>query len=77
MEQLSATTSNHVDEACRRMEGQDREICTINTGISELASKVAAAAERLQRHANAIRTIHDSHREQTAVWDRLTICWTA
>jgi chromosome segregation ATPase len=67
MEELSASTSNRVDEACRRIEGQEREISTINSGISDLASKVAAAAERLERHANAIRTIHDSHQQRTAV----------
>jgi predicted nucleic acid-binding Zn-ribbon protein len=67
IDQLSASTSNRVDEACRRIEGQEREISQMNSGFSDLASKVAAAAERLERHANAIRTIHDSHQERTAV----------
>jgi predicted nucleic acid-binding Zn-ribbon protein len=67
LDELSASTSNRVDEACRRIEGQEREISTINSGISELASKVAVAAERLERHANAIRTIHESHQERAAV----------
>jgi predicted nucleic acid-binding Zn-ribbon protein len=67
MDYVSASTSSRVDEACRRIEGQEREICTLNSGISELASRVTAAAERLERHANAIRTIHDSHQERTAV----------
>src|SRR5262245_3522140 len=39
MDELSASTSTRVDEACRRIEGQEREISTINSGISELASK--------------------------------------
>jgi len=67
MDELSVSTSSRVDEACRRIEGQEREICTMNSGISELASKVTAAAERLERHAHAIRTIHDSHQERAAV----------
>jgi methyl-accepting chemotaxis protein len=71
MEELSASTSNRVDEVCRRIEGQEREISTINSGISELASKVAAAAERLERHAHAIRTIHGSQQQRTAVLDQV------
>ena len=67
MDQLSASTSSHVDDACHRIEGQEREISRINSDFSDLAPKVAAAAERLERHANAIRTIHDSHQERTAV----------
>jgi chromosome segregation ATPase len=67
LDELSVSTSSRVDEACRRIEGQERDISTINSGISEIASKVAAAAERLERHANAIRTIHESHEERAAV----------
>jgi methyl-accepting chemotaxis protein len=67
MDQLSASTSSRVEEACRRIEGQEREISMINSGFSDVASKVAAAAERLERHANAIRAMHDSHRERTVV----------
>jgi chromosome segregation ATPase len=67
MDQLSTSTSSRVHEACRRIEGQEREISAINSGISELATRVAAAAERLERHANAIRTIHDSRQERAAV----------
>ena len=67
VDQVSASTSSRVDEACRRIEGQEREISAINSGMSELASKIAAAAERLARHAHAIRTIHDSHQERTEV----------
>jgi len=67
MQQLSSSTSSRVDEVCRRIEGQDREISAIHSSFSDLASKVAAAAERLERHANAIRTMHDSHQERTAV----------
>jgi septation ring formation regulator EzrA len=67
MGELSASTTSRVDEACRRIEGQQREISTINSGISDLASRVAAAVERLERHANAIRTIHDSHQQRVAV----------
>jgi methyl-accepting chemotaxis protein len=67
MDQLSASTSNRVDEVCRRIDGQEHEISTINSGFSDLASRVAAAAERLERHAGAIRTMHDSHQERTVV----------
>jgi uncharacterized phage infection (PIP) family protein YhgE len=67
MDQVSASTSNRVDETCRRMDTQEREISTMNSGISELVSKVAAAADRLERHASAIRTIHDSHQDRAAV----------
>jgi hypothetical protein len=67
MDQLSTSTCNRVDEACRRIEGQEHEISTINSGFSDIASRVAAAADRLERHANAFRSIHDSHQERTAV----------
>jgi len=67
MAQLSASTTNRVDEACRRIDQQHSEISTINSGISDLASRVAAAAERLERHAHTIRALHDSHQGRAAV----------
>lgn len=63
----SASTANRVEDVCARMLAQDHEISTIQENTSGLASKLASAAERLERQANAIRTIHESHRERTLV----------
>jgi chromosome segregation ATPase len=65
MDQLSTSTCSRVEEVCRRIAGQERELSTIQAEASGLASKIGSAAERLERHANAIRTIHDSHRQRT------------
>ena len=67
LHELSASNSRRFEEVCRRIEGQDREIVTVNSGIAEFAPKVAAAAERLERHANAIRSIHRAHHERAEV----------
>ena len=72
VDHVSASASTRVDEACRRIETQEREISTINSGISELAGRVAAAVERLERHASAIRTIHDSHQDRAATLGQIS-----
>ena len=69
--ELSASTSNRVDEVCRRIEGQEREISTANAGLYELTSKVATAAERLERHANAIRGLHRGHQERVEALEKV------
>jgi chromosome segregation ATPase len=71
MDQLSASMSSRVEEVCRRVEAQEREISTIQANASELASKMAVAAERLEKHATAIRSLHDSHRERTEVFGQM------
>jgi predicted nucleic acid-binding Zn-ribbon protein len=71
MDQLSVSMSSRVEEVCRRVEAQEREISTIQANASELASKMAVAAERLEKHATAIRSLHDSHRERTEVFGQM------
>jgi hypothetical protein len=72
MDELSASLSCRIEEACSRVEAQGREISAIQANASEVASKMAAAAERLERHAAAIRSLHDSHRERTQVFGQMS-----
>jgi hypothetical protein len=67
LHELSTSTSRWFEELCRRVEGQDRAIVTVHSSIAEFTPKVAAAAERLERHANAIRSIHRAHHERAEV----------
>jgi FtsZ-binding cell division protein ZapB len=69
--ELSTSTSNRIDEVCRRIEGQEREISTANAGLSGLTSKVATAAERLERHANAIRGLHRGQQERVEALEKV------
>jgi hypothetical protein len=50
-----------MDEVCRRIEGHERQISTVNSTISELTTRMAAAAERLEWRAGAIRALHQLH----------------
>ena len=72
MDQLSASMSGRINEACGRIDAQGREISAIQANAWELASKMALAAERLERHASAIRSLHDSHRERTQVFGQMS-----
>jgi DNA repair exonuclease SbcCD ATPase subunit len=67
LHELSASSSSRFEEVCRRIEGQDREIATVQSSIAAFTPKVAAAAEKLERHANAIRSIHRAHHERAEV----------
>jgi hypothetical protein len=68
-EMSSATT--HIDEVCLRIEGYERQISTVNSTISELTSRMAAAAERLERHAGAIRALHQGSQRRTFALDQV------
>jgi uncharacterized protein YicC (UPF0701 family) len=71
MEQLSASMSLRIEETCRRVEAHEREISAIQADASGLVAKMAMAAERLERHAAAIRTLHNSHRERTELFGQV------
>jgi len=68
---LSAVTTNRVDEVCRRIDDQERQISTANATTSDLAARMAAAATRLERHAAAIRVLHQEHNHRAAALDQV------
>jgi chromosome segregation ATPase len=70
VQELSAAMSQ-IDDVCRRIEGQEREISTVNSTISELASRMAAAAARLERHAGAIRALYQGSQQRASALDQV------
>jgi hypothetical protein len=71
VQELSSSSVARVDQICRRMEGQARDIASANSTFSELTSKFAAAAQRLERHADAIRSLHNEHTQRSAALDQI------
>jgi chromosome segregation ATPase len=70
VQELSSATT-HIDEVCRRIEGHESQISTVNSTISELTSRMAGAAERLERHAGAIRALHQGGQQRTFAVDQV------
>jgi len=70
LQELSSATT-HIDEVCLRIEGQERQISTVNSIIAELSSRMAAAAERLERHTGAIRALHQGGQQRTFAVDQV------
>jgi len=68
---LSAMASSRIDEVCRRMDEQERQISTANATTSDLASRMSDAATRLERHAAAIRVLHQEHHQRDAALDQV------
>jgi len=71
IDEVSASMDARIDEVCRRVELRGRELSSVQADASEVASKMAIAAERLERHATALRALHDSHRERTQVFGQM------
>lgn len=71
VQDVSALARDRVDEICRRMEEQERQLSSANSTTSELATRIAAAAERLERHAGAIRALHLGHQQRAAALDQV------
>src|SRR5690349_5757033 len=65
--EFANSTSHRMNELWGRIEGQERTLSEVNTSLSGVAGKVAAAAERLERHAEAIRSVHQIHKEREQV----------
>jgi hypothetical protein len=70
VQELSSATT-HIDEVCRRIEGHENQISTVNFTISELTSRMAVAAERLERHTGAIRALHQVGQQRTLAMDQV------
>jgi chromosome segregation ATPase len=70
LQELSSATT-HIDELCRQIEGHERQITAVNSTISELTSRISAAAERLERHTGAIRALHQGSQQRTFALDQV------
>jgi chromosome segregation ATPase len=70
VQELSAAMTR-IDEVCRRIEGQEHEISAVNSTISELTSKMAAAAGRLERHAGAIRALYQGSQKRASALEQV------
>jgi hypothetical protein len=70
-ESLSAFSRDRIHEICQRIEEQERLISTANSTTCELTARVAAAAERLERQASAIRSLHQAHQQRAAALDQV------
>lgn len=68
---LSASSRNRMDEICQRVDQQERLISTANLITAELTAKIAAAAERLERQASAIRVVHQAHQQRATALDQV------
>jgi hypothetical protein len=71
VQSVSDVTRDRIEEICRRLEDQDRQISTANSSTSDLTAKLKAAAERLERHAGAIQTLHQDHHQRAAALDQV------
>jgi len=71
VQDLSASASDRINEICHRLEEQERQISTANSTTSELAVRIAAAAERLERHAGAVRALHQDRQQRSAALDQV------
>ena len=70
-ESLSAFSRDRIHEICQRIEEQERLISTANSTTFDLTTRVATAAERLERQASAIRAVHQAHQQRAAALDEV------
>jgi chromosome segregation ATPase len=70
-QELSVSSSDRINEICHRIEEQEREISAANSTTSNLAARFEAVAERLERHAGVIRSLHQEHQHRGAALDEV------
>jgi methyl-accepting chemotaxis protein len=67
----AAATSQRFDEVWSRITGTEQEVSGVKSSLSEFASHVQAAAGRLDRHAEVLRSLVRAHQERNAHLEQL------
>jgi methyl-accepting chemotaxis protein len=68
---FATSTSDRMNHLWGRIEGQDRTLSEVNSSLLDVTEKVAAAAQRLERHAGAIRSFHHVHKQRQEAFGEL------
>lgn len=68
---FASSASDRMNQLSGRIEGQDRTLSEVNSSLMDVTGKVAAAAQRLERHAEAIRSVHHIHKQRQEAFGEL------
>ena len=71
LQELSVSSRDRMNEICHRIEEQERLISSANSTTSDLTARIEAVAERLERHADAIRSLHQEHQQGAAALNQV------
>jgi chromosome segregation ATPase len=70
--ELSASSSERVDRLCKELEIQQEDIAAVKGTLVSISSRVDFVVERLDRQAEALRSVYSAYAQRETVLEQLT-----
>jgi len=71
-QELSTSSSERIDTLCREMQIQQEDIAAVKGALGSISSRVDSVVERLDRQAEALRSVYSAYAQRETVLEQLT-----
>jgi flagellin-like hook-associated protein FlgL len=70
--ELSTSSSERIDTLCKELEIQQEDIAAVKGTLGSISSRVDSLVERLDRQADALRSVYSAYAQRETVLEQLT-----